>query len=1452
MINKTFRLFISSTFNDFILERNILNDEIFPIIDDFCQQHGYNFQLIDLRWGVTNESALNQNTLAICLDEVKRCRNLSPKPNFLIMAGERYGWIPLPAKISKDNFCKILSVASPEETQIITEWYILDENEIGGEYYLKMRSGKYVNDEVWSQTESLIYTALLKCVSTKLDMSPEQVRVITSSATEQEIFEGLLDYKGISDNTIAIFRNDYPERDENQARIKKLKERILKKLGDDGCEENILHLEWNSSYYKNFKEKIIEILLKNISSEIDRLTKDELTKKRDDELDQILSSAEVVFDRPEARLKILKYLDSDSNKPLFLYGDSGSGKTTLLAQLIKNDTRSCFYAFYGWGENHYSLSSAIMDIINAINKHYHITNRFDVNETNLSESLFSALWSIPKEERAIIVIDGFESFHDINDIKERVIPYTLPSNIKFIISSANQNIVDSFAENATQTLKLDWFDKESSKEYFEVLLKQKNRCIASATQENKVWRAIENGTTPLQLKIMCDECSTWHSADNAVELADSVELLALRHLSNTYEKYGHNKDLVLYALALIAASPYGVTEDELQSLLLSFPPVRKYFVSEDRHNHKLDKLPFVIWSRLFYDLKGCLTLSRNKGFIVVKFAHQIFYRIFFTSFKTYYDEAVDTLISYYAKQNDYINARKMPNVRKALSLAVLLKQSKKTEALAELLCQLSYVDSVIRTGRVHELISDLQFSITQVNDNVQRLRLKQIYFCIQKNRSMLNCYQNEFYTCLDRSFKADNNSILQIEDNCINDTSLYFPYSNDSKICWSDDETRYAVYINSYVYICEEKTNTEICRIYLEPHNNAPSLAKQVLWLGKNRIGIITYDNTFLAYDLQNGLPSVFSVFEIGTDEYCIKYSSKNNCVFLRKNKKILSKNILTGEELFSIRLKSKYNFDFDVDDTNNTIAIKDTIKHIRLFNASTGSFIKSQYINCDCFERFTQAGGGAIHQIDSARWLSYRSISLFDKFAIYDSSKNTRTYLHPPFGHKIKKMLVGKNFLVLAYSDVLILINLVECFKMKWMPVFGIKDVSWKKTDSTFSVLGDAGFCVFSTDEFKEFPAEFNNCINLKKNLFSSVFLITDYLVAPLVNVMTPLKILGNIHNILDYEFAFSFVNSSVKINDLQFTQKPSSTASIVVKANDGKVAVAYEEENVIIVYNQERKPILQIDKLKLAICNDILKICFSADSKNLLIWRNNNVIVIDICRGRSKLDLSIEGRPAFDIDFTKDSKSIKLLLCNGKEYCCSISGKTTSLPRNLVSETNLDDYAGPYSYYRSSDGKLKAYCYLNLSKFDLEIAPHHWFKKTKLYHGRKNWLYFKNGDFFLNGSKTQKFSHEFYDFNKCLQAETLNESDPIRYYLREKNDLFSELFEFEDNFLVLVSRLLNSVIVFNTEQMSVLTAYKINGNIIGHSLSCDKTHLHITIDREPYELTLRLNLSKQSSENP
>jgi hypothetical protein len=88
---KAFRTFVSSTFTDFVQEREVLQSKVFPARDAYCAVKGYQFHAIDLRWGVNEEAQLDQRTAEICLGEVAAAKRY-PSPNFLIMVGDRYGW----------------------------------------------------------------------------------------------------------------------------------------------------------------------------------------------------------------------------------------------------------------------------------------------------------------------------------------------------------------------------------------------------------------------------------------------------------------------------------------------------------------------------------------------------------------------------------------------------------------------------------------------------------------------------------------------------------------------------------------------------------------------------------------------------------------------------------------------------------------------------------------------------------------------------------------------------------------------------------------------------------------------------------------------------------------------------------------------------------------------------------------------------------------------------------------------------------------------------------------------------------------------------------------------------------------------------------------------------------------------------------------------------------------
>jgi hypothetical protein len=82
------RVFVSSTFIDMQEERNFLVNQVFPDIRRQCALIGIDFEVIDLRWGVTGESS-DAQVLQYCLHQLKGCL-----PYLFAMIGGRYGWVP--------------------------------------------------------------------------------------------------------------------------------------------------------------------------------------------------------------------------------------------------------------------------------------------------------------------------------------------------------------------------------------------------------------------------------------------------------------------------------------------------------------------------------------------------------------------------------------------------------------------------------------------------------------------------------------------------------------------------------------------------------------------------------------------------------------------------------------------------------------------------------------------------------------------------------------------------------------------------------------------------------------------------------------------------------------------------------------------------------------------------------------------------------------------------------------------------------------------------------------------------------------------------------------------------------------------------------------------------------------------------------------------------------------
>ena len=71
-------------FTDFKAERDILYRCAYPELKKACSDKGLEFQVLDLRWGVTDDIINDHQVSQLCLDEIVNCQRLSCGPNFVV------------------------------------------------------------------------------------------------------------------------------------------------------------------------------------------------------------------------------------------------------------------------------------------------------------------------------------------------------------------------------------------------------------------------------------------------------------------------------------------------------------------------------------------------------------------------------------------------------------------------------------------------------------------------------------------------------------------------------------------------------------------------------------------------------------------------------------------------------------------------------------------------------------------------------------------------------------------------------------------------------------------------------------------------------------------------------------------------------------------------------------------------------------------------------------------------------------------------------------------------------------------------------------------------------------------------------------------------------------------------------------------------------------------------
>jgi hypothetical protein len=680
---KTFRLFASSTFNDFRQERDILQTDVFPELSKLCSENGFGFMPIDLRWGVTPGAQYDQKTLDLCLGEVRAC-TVEPHPDFLILSGDRYGWVPLPYMIDQKEFEEIIEHILDTDKTLIEQWYKLDLNQIPPAYILQKREGIYEVYENWDTVEKSLREIFQKTVL-QTSLSEKTKEKYFTSATEFEYEEFLKRVNDAEESLFLVSRtidvngqnNDLFAADNNrQIDFKKRLEN-----GIPAQNKIPLHAvlqfknRFNDEYLKTFAQKLIQMLSVSIQAEIDRLKPMEAQSEQEFHKAHMLELSESVIGRDREIADILRYIDDTKAKlPLILTGPSGIGKSAVMAKAI-NDAlykvdRQIVYRFCGITEKSSSMQSLMVSLLGDIGSTIDISHDTDdVKELSswsepkrdrVAEAINDALFSI--HQPTVIFIDALDQMGDRNKLEW--LPSVLPDNLKIVFSVLNdekyqddsyyfEKLISLYPTNAFQPL--EYLDNLSTAEkIITETLKQYNRKLQPHQMEY-VLRQYAKVNTPFYLKIVCEEIRHWGSEKNEedLSLSDSQSGIACEYIENLHKLYHHDEELVRRVFGYIFAARESMTEAQLYEILSNDRELVKRFEHVDHTNHG-DMLPMAVWARLKSHIDSFVREGENGNL-------QFFHREFRNGARQFYSyELSQRLLSIFEKMlenNDYFSMR---------------------------------------------------------------------------------------------------------------------------------------------------------------------------------------------------------------------------------------------------------------------------------------------------------------------------------------------------------------------------------------------------------------------------------------------------------------------------------------------------------------------------------------------------------------------------------------------------------------------------------------------------------------------------------------------------------------------------------------------------------------------------------------------------------------------------
>ena len=322
-----------------------------------------------------------------------------------------------------------------------------------------------------------------------------------------------------------------------------------------------------------------------------------------------------------------------ASTPLVVVGASGAGKSALLGRAVAQaraaqPTTIIVERYIGATPGSSDLRALLSSVCRELALAYGTDeNAVPSDEQELARDFAERLSQASAERPLLLFLDALDQLgRDGQPAALYWIPTNLPPHMRLVASVAadppelGAALLRARLGEAAM-LELTSMPPEEGGALLDTWLTEGGRTLQPAQRERALAAFAVEGL-PLYLKLAFEETRHWRSFAPLEDLPPTIPAMIQRLFDRLSAPDQHGPLLVERSLAYLGAAKQGLSEDELLDALSADADMLAEFRRRSPKSPPAERLPPVIWSRLYFDLEPYLTERSADGAILLAFYHR--------------------------------------------------------------------------------------------------------------------------------------------------------------------------------------------------------------------------------------------------------------------------------------------------------------------------------------------------------------------------------------------------------------------------------------------------------------------------------------------------------------------------------------------------------------------------------------------------------------------------------------------------------------------------------------------------------------------------------------------------------------------------------------------------------------------------------------------------------------